>query len=277
LSLFDKVIIVDWSGGNDRGASPKKDAIWACVAGEIPVYLRNRALAEDWIGTQIAACQGRVLIGFDFPFGYPEGFAEVVTGQADALALWTWFEARVEDSPKANNRFDLAGELNRHFAGVGPFWGNALAREIVDLPRKGRSRYGHGMREKRAAEAQAKGAFACWQMSGAGSVGGQTMMGLPVLARLRARFESAAWPFEPWREARVVLAEVWPSLIAQSVVRQQVEGEIKDAAQVRVLAGKIAGLSDTVLAAMLDVTEPRALTEGWILGLGREADLDCRE
>jgi hypothetical protein len=56
-----------------------------------------------------------------------------------------------------------------------------------------------------------------------------------------------------------------------------VEGEIKDAAQVRVLAGKIAGLSDTVLAAMLDVTEPRALTEGWILGLGREADLDCRE
>ena len=75
----------------------------------------------------------------------------------------------------------------------------------------------------------------------------------------------------------MVLAEVWPSLIAQSVVRQQVEGEIKDAAQVRVLAGKIAGLSDTVLAAMLDVTEPRALTEGWILGLGREADLDCRE
>ena len=33
--------------------------------------------------------------------------------------------------------------------------------------------------------------------------------------------------------------------------------------------------ADAVLAAMLDVTEPRALTEGWILGLGREADLDC--
>ena len=128
MSLFDKVIIVDWSGGNDRGASPKKDAIWACVAGESPVYLRNRTLAEDWIGTQIAACQGRVLIGFDFPFGYPDGFAEAVTGQADPLALWAWFEARVEDSPKANNRFDLAGELNRHFAGVGPFWGNALVR-----------------------------------------------------------------------------------------------------------------------------------------------------
>ena len=275
MSLFDKVIMVDWSGGNDRGPRPKKDAIWACVAGEAPVYLRNRALAEDWIGTEIAACEGRVLIGFDFPFGYPDGFAEAVTGQADPLALWAWFEARVEDSPKANNRFDLAGELNRQFDGVGPFWGNALAREIADLPRKGRARQGHGLRETRAAEAAAKGAFACWQMSGAGSVGGQAMMGLPVLARLRARFGAAAWPFEPWRGARVVLAEVWPSLIAPQVAQAQAVGEIKDAAQVRVLAGKIAGLSEAVLAAMLDVTEPRALREGWILGLGREADFEC--
>jgi len=274
LSLFDKVVIVDWSGGNDRGARPKKDAIWACVAGEAPIYLRNRALAEDWIGAQIAACEGRILLGFDFPFGYPEGFAQAVTGQADPLALWAWFEARIKDSPTANNRFDLAGELNRLFEGVGPFWGNALARDIADLPRKGRARHGHGMREKRAAEAQAKGAFACWQMSGAGAVGGQAMMGLPVLARLRARFGAAAWPFEPWRGASVVLAEVWPSLIAAQVTRAQADGEIRDAAQVRVLARRIAGLSEAALAAMLDVTEPRAFTEGWILGLGQEAGFE---
>lgn len=23
--------MVDWSGGNDRGARPKQDAIWSCV------------------------------------------------------------------------------------------------------------------------------------------------------------------------------------------------------------------------------------------------------
>ena len=41
---FDTIVIVDWSSGNDRGATPKKDAIWAAVASQDmpqdPVYLR---------------------------------------------------------------------------------------------------------------------------------------------------------------------------------------------------------------------------------------------
>ena len=31
---FDTVVMVDWSGGNDRGAAPKQDAIWAAVVRE---------------------------------------------------------------------------------------------------------------------------------------------------------------------------------------------------------------------------------------------------
>lgn len=270
MSLFDRVIMVDWSGGLDRGPSPKKDAIWACIAGQVPVYLRNRQVAEAWIAEQIEACAGRVFVGFDFPFGYPLGFAEALTGRDDPLAVWAWFAAHVDDAPKANNRFDLAGAVNARFAGVGPFWGNGLARDIENLPRKGLARAGHGMLETRLAEERAKGAFTCWQLSGAGSVGSQAIMGLPVLARLRARFEAAAWPFEPWRDARVVLAEVWPSLIAPLIAAAQQDGEIKDAAQVRVLARQVAGLSDTALSAMLNETPPRALQEGWILGLGQE-------
>ena len=42
----DTVAVVDWSGGADTGATPRRDAIWAAVvrAGvpETPVYLRNR-------------------------------------------------------------------------------------------------------------------------------------------------------------------------------------------------------------------------------------------
>ena len=30
--MFDTVLIVDWSGGNDRGTRPKKDAIWTGIA-----------------------------------------------------------------------------------------------------------------------------------------------------------------------------------------------------------------------------------------------------
>ena len=54
MTPFDTFIMVDWSGGIDRGPTPVKDAIWACVAsnGQVgnPVYLRNRRVAEAWIG-----------------------------------------------------------------------------------------------------------------------------------------------------------------------------------------------------------------------------------
>ncbi|MCK5503318.1 MAG: molybdopterin guanine dinucleotide synthesis, partial [Tritonibacter mobilis] len=131
--------MVDWSGGNDTGPRPRKDAIWACVArggeAEAPVYLRNRALAQEWladlIDTELTAGR-RVALGFDFPFGYPAGFAAEMTGKPDPLALWQWFADRIEDAPKANNRFDLAGEINLNLGSgpqrPGPFWGNGLRR-----------------------------------------------------------------------------------------------------------------------------------------------------
>ena len=53
MSQFDTIVMVDWSGGNDTGPRPARDAIWACVArqgrAEEPQYLRNRVVAEEWI------------------------------------------------------------------------------------------------------------------------------------------------------------------------------------------------------------------------------------
>ena len=50
---FDRVITVDWSGGNDRGKTPTKDAIWAAIGtggtAQDPIYLRNRQVAERWL------------------------------------------------------------------------------------------------------------------------------------------------------------------------------------------------------------------------------------
>ncbi len=271
--MWDTVLIVDWSGGNDRGASPKKDAIWTGVAragmAEDPVYHRNRQVAEDRIIRFLTAerkAGRRVLAGFDFAFGYPAGFGKVLTGSDDPFAIWDWFAAHVQDSPNANNRFDLAGQINALFPGIGPFWGNGLARDIPDLPRKGLARHGHGMPEKRAAEQNAKGAFPVWQLSGAGAVGSQVIMGLPVLARLRHRFgaELAVWPFEPLTPP-IALVEVWPSLIAKTIAATCPQGAIKDAHQVRVLARALSALAPDDLARMLAVP---ATAEGSILGLG---------
>ena len=261
---YDTFVIVDWSGGNDRGATPKADAIWACIAGQEPIFFRNRQLVEAWLidlfETELAAGR-RVLAGFDFPFGYPKGFAKTLTGSSDPLALWAWFNEKIDDNPKANNRLDVAAEINAQFEGIGPFWGNGLSRDIPNLPRKGSTRTSTEFAEKRSVENQAKGSFTCWQLSGAGAVGSQVMMGLPVLHRLRKRFEGkvSVWPFEPL-STPISFVEVWPSLLAGPPLT----GVIKDAHQVRTTAANFASLSHDALAELLNVDAPE---EGWILGV----------
>jgi hypothetical protein len=269
---FDRVVMVDWSGGNDRGPWPKRDAIWIGEDGAAPVYCRNRQVAEGWLGDRIAAALGageRLLIGVDFPFGYPAGFARALTGRDDPLAVWNWLAVRIEDAPKANNRFDVAGGVNlRLGAGRGPFWGNGLTRDVDGLPRTKRG-YKTPFPDRRACEIRAKGAFTCWQLAGAGAVGSQVLMGLPVLWRLRARFRGrlSVWPFEPLGPP-VALVEIWPGLIERAV--KAAPDTIRDAAQVRLLASALAALPAARLAEMLDVTAPE---EGWILGLGYEKEL----
>ena len=266
---WDTFVMLDWSGGNDRGAAPKADAIWACIAGQAPLYFRNRQRAEEWLSALLEAEQAagrRTFVGFDFPFGYPTGFGEALAGSSDPLALWDWLEARIHDSPKANNRFDLAGEINAAFPGTGPFWANGLRRDIPHLPRK-QITEGHGLPEKRLAEQRAKGAFTLWQLAGAGAVGSQSLMGLPVLARLRRRFDVAVWPFEPLDRA-VAFVEIWPSLFTKAVP----DGWIKDAWQVHCVARRLSSLPQAQLVQMLDVP---ATPEGWIFGIGHEETLQA--
>lgn len=267
---------MDWSSGKDTGPKPRKDAVWASLVRdgreEDPIYFRNRELAIEWltelIVTEIQSAR-RLMIGFDFPFAYPKGFAQALTGSSDPLSVWSYFHEHLQDGPKGNNRFVLAGKINRSFPGVGPFWFNALKAEIEGLPRKGTDRVGHGQNEKRVVEQQAKGTFTCWQMGGAGAVGGQVMTGLAALERLRRAFPKkiAVWPFQ--KTARPVhFVEIWPTLI-DPVVRQSGD-PIRDRAQVRLLAKALAGLPPDRLEAMLNVDAP---DEGWILGLGFETEL----
>ena len=274
MSRFDSVFVVDWSAGDDTGPRPRKDAIW--LAGVVegrsrdPVYLRNRDVAFDTLSDLIEGerrAGRRALIGFDFPFGYPAGFARAITGSASPLSLWDFFAAALKDTPSGNNRFALAAALNRRFAGVGPFWFNGTKEDHAGLPRLKSERTGaHGLSERRRCETHAKGTFTCWQMGGAGAVGGQVMTGMACLSRLRARFpgEIVVWPFENL-DAPIVFAEIWPSLIAEVV--RSANDPIKDRAQVALLSRALAAQAPTDLARMFAVEAPE---EGWILGLGHE-------
>ena len=274
---YDSFAMLDWSGGNDTDPRPRRDAIWMGLvragAPVAPRYLRNRVLAEaaltHLIGEELRAGR-RLLIGVDFPFGFPSGFAIALTGRPDPLHLWNWFEERIEDTPRANNRFDVAARINGCFPGIGPFWFNPLRRDIPDLPRRD-TRAGHGLPERREADRQTKGAFPCWQMGGAGAVGGQILTGLPVLARLRRRFaaEVAVWPFERLTRP-VTFVETWPGLIETAVRQAQARGGIRDSHQVRLMSLALSRLPAKQLQRMLMVNAPE---EGWILGSGQEAVL----
>ncbi|MGJ8628830.1 MAG: molybdenum cofactor synthesis domain-containing protein [Sulfitobacter sp.] len=276
MTGYDTIVMVDWSGGNDRGAKPVKDAIWVGVnrngAAEEPVYLRNRQVAEEWLAdlfqAEMAAGR-RVLAGFDFPFGYPSKFCRAVTGYDNPLALWDWFEAQIKDGPDGNNRYEIAAALNRAQGGKGPFWGTTFKNRDFDGLARNKDDYANPFPDKRKCEILAKGAFSCWQLAYTGAVGSQILMGLPVLARLRREFPVSVWPFETL-DAPISFVEIWPSL----TVRDAPNGVIKDAWQVAEVARQVAELSAETLAEILNVHAPE---EGWIFGLGFEDRLMDRQ
>ncbi len=273
----DRVLVGDWAAASaPTPPRPVADAIWIGEAGDGETYHRTRAAAAAHLHARVAralAAGERVLIGADFPFGYPAGFARALTGRDGALALWDWLAAHVVDgADNANTRFALAAAINARFPGVGPFWGRPRSLDLPDLPERGTARTHARFSERRVVETLVRGAQPVWKLYTTGSVGSQAIMGIPRLAALRAAFPGrvAVWPFEPLTDAQVVLAEVYPSLLAPEVAAAG--DPIKDRAQVRLLAHALAAVD---LAPLLAPDAPRAVLaeEGWILGAGHETAL----
>lgn len=279
--MFDRIIAVDWSArASPSPLKPSKDAIFICDTGgrKHPEYYRTRAAAMAAVGQALddALVRGqRVLVGFDFAFGYPAGFAAALTGRADPLGVWDWFSGRIEDAAdNANNRFEVAAEVNDMFPGIGPFWGCPAGVSLPGLPAKGTLRQGHGMAERRAVEGVVRSAHSVWKLYTTGAVGSQTLLGVPHLARLRRQFGQhlRVWPFEE-RDAPITVAEIYPSMMRFNYLiplakRWPEEAyDILDAQQVRwVCDGFAAIAADLWARAML--VQPGAREEGWILGAG---------
>src|SRR6516225_5980955 len=77
--LFDHHVIVDWSAASQKRRG--RDSIWICHLGPDGEQSSNpdtRHSAKQLLAEilAIAVRRGeRVLLGFDFPFGYPAGLA----------------------------------------------------------------------------------------------------------------------------------------------------------------------------------------------------------
>jgi molybdopterin-guanine dinucleotide biosynthesis protein B len=283
---FDSVIIADWSASNlPTSATNRANAIWiGChdAEGAAEWHHRTRATAEAQIGTLIdtaVAAGRRLLIGFDFAFGYPGGFAMGLTGEARAPAVWRWLAAHIEDAPdNRNNRFAVAAAINAAFpSGPGPFWSHPSNQSWPGLPAR-RTGIDHavlGLAETRRVEALARPAKSPFMLFNPGSVGSQSLLGLPMIHRLSRRPDTAVWPFAA-PDAPVVLAEVYPSLLAAAVARLALAAGLPaDQAQVRLLSRAFWALSQAGALSPLFQAPPEASEEGWILGAGHAGALSA--
>jgi molybdopterin-guanine dinucleotide biosynthesis protein B len=282
-ATFDRVLVVDWSAANlPTSPTRRANAIWiGChdAEGGAEWHHRTRAAARAHLGDLIDTARAsgqRLLVGFDFAFGYPAGFAARLTGRSDPCAVWAWLAEAIQDSPdNRNNRFEVAARINAAFPeGPGPFWSHPSGQHWPGLPfrRAGIDYAVLGLAETRAAEAAAKGAKSPWMLFNPGSVGSQSLLGLPVIHHLVQRGVVAVWPFDQTDAAPVVLAEVYPSLLAGPVaICANRYGIPADQAQVRLLACALWRLSARGGLGPLLPAPAIAAEEGWILGANDSA------
>ena len=249
--LFDTFIIVDWSAANQPKTG--RDSIWICRLGADGETVCNpppRQAAKGLLADMLAqACERgeRVIAGFDFPFGYPAGFAARL-GLAGTpwRALWDEIAGLLHDNEdNKNDRFEVGAKLNERVSGKRfPFWG-CPPKKVGDFlgPRHHR---GHTsdepLKERRLIDEWMVGAQPCWKLAYTGSVGSQSLTGIPVVRGLRSdpRWADRAriWPFETGlglpADAQIVFAEVWPSWWRDEI--RSDHGPPKDKAQVRTVA-----------------------------------------
>lgn len=294
--LFNAYVIVDWSAS----AKPKtgKDSIWIGVL-KRDVRFRltfeahnpsTRAEAMTVLADVLSDLRRRserVLIGFDFPLGYPAGTAKMLDLKpADWRGQWAFMTKNVVDKPNnTNNRFAVAAKMNRLMTDEAqPFWGcpvNDAQRWLTTT--KPTARRADLPAELRHADKAAKGAKSIWQIFGNGTVGSQAIVGIPHVAELKKVLGDKAkvWPFETgWRAQtsadfeglEAVVAEIYPAL-----AEVKPEGdEIIDRAQVRALceqfarldeAGKLGAAFGPQSAVSTEVLDAVEQEEGWILGV----------
>jgi precorrin-8X/cobalt-precorrin-8 methylmutase len=166
-TLFDSYVMVDWSASSvpKRG----KDSIWYCHLRRTRSGLRRLALENP--PTRHAALTAlrrilinsheRILLGFDFPNAYPQGFAAKAgfsgtdtRTAAPWRAVWDGITELIEDAPdNRNNRFEVAKQLNRRISATTfPFWACPAAKTDELLSARKTLPYSTELTERRLCE-----------------------------------------------------------------------------------------------------------------------------
>ncbi len=292
--LFNAYVMVGWSAGAKPATG--KDSVWIGVLkpdarfrlqfeAHNPATRQEAAELLAKIVGDFGRLRQRVLVGFDFALGYPQGTAAALKLKSpDWRGVWDFLGNRVSDKPNnINSRFNDAAQMNRIMTDQPwPFWG-APPRDAQRTLTATRPAYDPAglppllRRTEAALKPQPK---PLWALHGAGTTGGQAILGIP---RARALLDSLGdkakvWPFQTgWATPDVddlsaLIVEVNPALVE---VKAEA-AEVADRARVRALAEHFARLDDAgklgpVFAAPKGTAsadiEAVEREEGWILGL----------
>ena len=290
--LFDAYVIADWTAA--EGKKTGEQSLWiGVVKRDVRFRLAyeaynpaTRAEGEKLLKTILADLrkQGqRVLLGFDFALGLPEGVAKKLGLEGEPwAAVWKFMASNVVDkADNTNNRFAVAAKINRLMTDEArPFWGapaRYTQRWLASTKPAAPSRDIPEFRRTEKAANKKKAALKpIWQMHGAGVTGGQALLGMAVARRLADELgpSLAVWPFGTgWRALDradvepldVLVVEVLPALFPT----KPEPGETKSAAGVRGAAETIARLDDKgELAALF--APPKGTSEADVAAVQRE-------
>ena len=291
--LFNAYVMVGWSAGSKPATG--KDSVWIGVLKpdarfRLQFEAHNPATRDEAmvllakIVADLNRLRQRVLIGFDFALGYPQGTAAALKLKSpDWRGLWDFLGSRVSDKPNnINSRFNDAAQMNRIMTDQPwPFWGCPPRDAQRTLTATKPSCDPAGLPPlRRRTEAGLK-TKPLWQLYGAGTVGGEAILGIPRVRALLAALgdDARVWPFQTgWKaltqadvaDLKALIVEVHSGLVETKAET----GEVPDRARVRSLAEHFARLDDAGrLGAAFgpsrggpDDIAPVETEEGWILG-----------
>ena len=273
--LFGAYVIVDWSSAAKPVSGTEAIAI-GVLKRDVRFRLTyegftcaTRAEAEKRLGLVFDDLKKRnekAFLGLPFPLGLPRGFAAAMKlpGAPWQGTLDLIDKMAKDKADNVNNRFGVGAEINRRLTGGPfPFWGVPPKDALTTLQPKRGHDHGEGdLPEFRyadlaihaAAVPPAKGGpTPIWKLYYAGQIGGLTILGLPMLKRLKkARGEGHVkiWPFEtgwkPLTPADLDGVEVLAAEVRLGQHKSQpaaVEG--RDHTEVRGLAEHLAKLDET--------------------------------
>ena len=249
-----RVVGVDWSG--DKGPGQRKK-IWAGVwtaagsSSKDKVTLesgRSRAELMKWL-VELAGETPRMMVGFDFSFGFPEWFMREL-GIASAPEFWRvvadgqgerWLHKDCEDG-----RFWGRVGSRRHGKKPAEFCGEHAHRMLrrAETVLKVRAEIADPLAAARIAGIAPKSVF---QIGGAGAVGTGSLRGMPGLLRLReAGFR--VWPYDEPSLKKPLVVEIYTRLMTGAVTKSSEVARTVYLAKKRRENALFAGLSRGVLA-----------------------------